>query len=60
MWILSLISPKFNAIDIPTAIDYAVSKNKEQLEDLNTMQLDTGADTEGKSLGNYRNIAYKG
>ena len=52
--------PKFNAIDIPTAIDYAVSKNKEQLEDLNTLQLDTGADTEGKSLGNYRNIAYKG
>lgn len=55
-----LIAPKFNAIDIPTAIDYAVGKNKEQLEDLNTLQLDTGSDTEGKSLGSYRSIAYKG
>lgn len=60
MEILSLISPKLNAVDIPSAIDYAVGQNKEQLEDLNTLQLDEGSDTEGKSLGNYRNIAYKG
>lgn len=55
-----LVSRKMDALNIEQAIDYAVKVHKEELEDLNTMQLDQGLDMEGKSLGGYKSIAYKG
>jgi len=55
-----LLSRKMDAINIAQAIDFAVKRHKEELEDLNTQELDKGLDMEGKSLGSYKNIAYKG
>lgn len=55
-----LLSRKMGAINIVQAIDFAVNRHKEELEDLNTQELDKGLDMEGKSLGSYKNIAYKG
>ena len=61
MEILStFILPKINSVIITDAIDYAVKVHSSELEDLNTASLDEGTDTEGKSLGRYKSISYKG
>ena len=57
---LEIISKKLDAINLYQAIDFSVANHNSELEDLNTMQLDTGNDTEGKSLGSYKYIGYKG
>ena len=56
----SIISQRLGSIDIESAIDFAVKQHHEELEDLNTMQLDEGVDMEGKSLGSYGKLVYKG
>jgi Flp pilus assembly secretin CpaC len=48
-----LLTNKLNSIDALGAIDYAVTGHKEELEDLTTLELETGVDMEGKSLGSY-------
>ena len=56
----SIISQRLGSINIESAIDFAVKQHHEELEDLNTMQLDEGVDMEGKSLGSYGKLIYKG
>jgi len=56
----TIISQRLGSIDIESAIDFAVKQHHEELEDLNTMQLDKGVDMEGKSLGSYGKLIYKG
>lgn len=56
----SIISQRLGSINIESAIDFAVKQHHEELEDLNTMQLDEGVDMEGKSLGSYGKLVYKG
>ena len=48
-----LLTERLNNIDALGAIDYAVTQHKEELEDLNTLELDTGVDMQGNSLGVY-------
>jgi hypothetical protein len=47
----TFISDKLEPLNILEAIDFAVKQHHEELEDLNTMQLDNNMDMEGKSLG---------
>jgi len=55
-----IIARKLDGLNMYQAIDVAVLNHKEELEDLNTFQLDKGLDSEDKNLGQYKSIAYKG
>src|SRR5690606_4055601 len=49
----------FVATDPRTALKSAIQQNEEKILDLNRQQLDRGLDSEGKSLGRYKNFKYK-
>lgn len=60
MRMFDIIEKKIDGINLFQAIDFSVANHNTELEDLNTLQLDKGIDTEGKSLGTYKDIRYKG
>jgi hypothetical protein len=42
------------------ALKESIAKNEDAIMDLNRQQLDRGLDSEGQSLGRYKNFKYKG
>lgn len=55
----NIFTDPFKDIDITGIIDASIAKNEQQIIDYNLQQLDKGIDAKGKSLGRYRNFAYK-
>lgn len=49
----------FIAVDPTHSLQKAIEGNKEEILDLNRQQLDRGLDSEGDSLGKYKNFRYK-
>ena len=55
-----ILEKKLDGINFYQAIDFSVANHDSELEDLNTFQLDKGVDMEGKDLGQYKYLSYKG
>ena len=53
-------SAAFKSVDMNVLIGEAIEKNASDIAELNRLQLDKGLDSKGKSLGEYKNIKYKG
>lgn len=49
-----------NTLDPLEALKKSIVDNQEKITQLNKDQLDRGLDSEGKDLGEYKNIRYKG
>ncbi|GEM_PF-4217768 len=49
----------FIALDPVHSLQKAIEKNKDDILDLNRQQLDRGLDSDGDSLGRYKNFNYK-
>lgn len=55
----TIFSAPFKPIKMDEVIGEAMSRNEEKILDLNKRQLDRGIGADGKSLGRYKNFAYK-
>jgi hypothetical protein len=50
----------FDGINYDKAIDDSVKLHDSEIEDLNIFQLKDGVNSDGKSIGQYSSLAYKG
>jgi len=50
----------FDGINYDKAIDDSVKLHDSEIEDLNIFQLQDGENSDGKSIGQYSSLAYKG
>lgn len=54
------LAERIRKVDVAKIIDHSIASNEHEISDLNREQLNKGLRADGKDLGEYKNIGYKG